>query len=386
MAKNRSQKKSEPTAGTKSQPFFIGQTLNLTIDRLAYHSGHGVGRAEGFVVFVPFGVTGDDLSVEIFELHSSYATAKIKQVLKPSQHRRVAPCPVAGVCGGCHWQHIDYAFQVLEKQRLLKEALRNLKDVPLRPLLAAESEFRYRNRIQVHRQGQDVGFFAANSRQLVPIVDCWIAEQPVANALAEVRARKQPESERIEIARLPSGEVKLRQAQDAADAVFSQVNQHQNLRMVELAMTAIAGREFSEAIDLYCGSGNFTFPLEKALPNSTITGVEASRILIDQAKQQSSRIEWLAQTTDRYLKRLKPAPSRLIVLDPPRPGCDRVTREEILRLKPSQIVYVSCNPTTLARDLEYWLARAPYQIEFVQGVDMFPQTAHLEAVVSLRIT
>lgn len=382
-----------------SQPFSLGQKVTVSIDRLAYHSGHGVGRSDGFVIFVPRGVPGDRADVEITELHASYAIGKIERLVQSSPERRPTPCPVAGECGGCHWQHINYEFQTKEKQRLLSESLRHLVkrvgELPLRPLIAAPEEYRYRNRIQVHRHGQEVGFFASGTNRLVPINDCWLAESAIAQALNQVRDRAKnpnlPNQERVEILRGKSGDVILRSAQSQEAIGFAQVNEGQNQRLIAIVRQATEGRPYREVLDLYCGAGNFTFPLAEQFPGITITGVESNRQLIDEAKRtaptREPAIQWQTATTDSFLKRWQgQGQGLLLVLDPPRAGCDRATRDAISRIKPSQIVYVSCNPATLARDVDYWLSKAPYQIEFVQGVDMFPQTAHLEAVISLRLT
>lgn len=375
----------------------VGEELLLTIDRLAYHSGHGVARHLGFVVFVPFTAPGDKVLAKVDELHASYGEARLVKLVEASPHRRQPPCPVAGRCGGCPWQQVTYPEQLNQKQQLLSAALRKALEESgssLLPLVAAPEEFRYRNRIQLHRHGKDLGYYAYGSRELVEIEDCWIAEDALVKKFSQVRARSKqpglPNEERVEIARLKTGEIELRaENTDASLSQFSQVNEAQNQRLIELLLNAVKGRSFEHVFDLYCGSGNLTFPLADAFPDALVTGVELSREMIRAASAASallkrkSPISWKAENVALFLKSQRTRPKTLVVLDPPRPGCDGAVRESVLRLAPQQILYVSCNPTTLARDLEFWMKNGGYKLESAQGIDMFPQTAHLEAIVSL---
>lgn len=383
-----------------TRPLVLGQELEVHIDRLAYHSGHGVGRHQGMVVFVPFTAPGDSVVAKVSELHASYAVADLLQLNQESPSRRMPPCPVAGTCGGCKWQHVTYEEQVRQKQEQLISAFHRLQRnfaIPIRPIIPAPNEFRYRNRIQVHRHNLQVGFYASGSNRLIAVKDCLLAEPLVSEALAKVEERAQspqaPLRERVEIARLKDGKIEIRpSAEDDAGGRFSQVNEAQNLALIETLKSAVLDENFATAIDLYCGSGNLTFPLAAKAPQASWIGIEASPFLINLARSQqqatpgAERIQWAAEPTAKFLRRWKPPKGPLlVVLDPPRPGCDKETREAIGKLRPRQIIYVSCNPTTLARDLESWLQTGDYQVDFLQGLDMFPQTAHLEAIASLQL-
>jgi tRNA/tmRNA/rRNA uracil-C5-methylase (TrmA/RlmC/RlmD family) len=382
-----------------AQPPALGQVVQIKIERLAYHSGHGVGRMDGFVVFVPFTAPGDEVSAEITELHKSYAVAKMTKLVQRGVSRREPPCPVAGVCGGCAWQQVTYDEQVRQKSQLLKDNLRNLNrfgPIEFRPFLAAPEEFRYRNRIQVHRRGREIGFFAAGTRDLVPVTDCWLAESEIVQAMNQLAARAEEPGaeieERVEIARRPDGIVEVDASPGEGTAGrFAQVNNRQNELLIRILREAVRGSEFRRVIDLFCGAGNLTFPLAEEAGSARIEGVELSKVLIERAKAAAKphpardRIAWHSMPAGQYLRSARVLKDTLLVLDPPRPGCDKETRAGILKLAPERIVYVSCNPTTLARDAESWLATGKYRVEFAQGLDMFPQTAHLEAILALRL-
>ncbi len=382
-------------AGLLTRPFFIGDELCLFIDRLAYHSGQGVARHQGFVVFVPFTAPGDKVNAKVVRLHPSYAEAELIEVLEPGPARRAPPCPVAGRCGGCQWQHVAYEEQLAQKQNILIHALKGLPlgdlKLPLEPFVGSPQEFRYRNRIQIHVQGEKLGYFAAGTRDMVEVQDCLIAEKALVEQFPLISARRDLDRGRVEIARLETGEVELRQGEaEAHSHRFAQINEQQNKRLIEILISLVQNSKFSEIVDLYCGAGNLTFPLAKAFPGASVHAVDLSRVMIDTAQKRAYRlprqssIEWKAEPVSQFLAGFRPRDRDwLLVLDPPRPGCDRDSRNLILKLRPRQIVYVSCNPSTLARDLEPWLKSGLYRLDFVQGLDMFPQTAHLEALVSL---
>ncbi len=352
---------------------------------------------DGFVIFVPFTVPGDEVVAEIVEHHKSYAVAHLKQILTPSPHRREPPCPVVGRCGGCQWQQVTYTEQIRQKEQLLKDNLRNLNrfgEVQFRPFIGAKEEFRYRNRIQVHRRQEQLGFFAAGSHDLVTVDDCWLADPQIVAAFKNVRDRAKDvnakSQERVEIALRPDGRVEIDPSPgETVMGRFAQVNNQQNEVLIEVLRNTVRGINAGRVIDLYCGSGNLTFPLAQELPDAEVHGVELSGVLIAQAKDEAAkhpaaaRMSWYAQPSSVFLKSIAPLPNTLVVLDPPRPGCDKETRSAIAALRPERIIYVSCNPTTLARDAESWLSMGEYRVDFAQGIDMFPQTAHLEAVLSL---
>jgi 23S rRNA (uracil1939-C5)-methyltransferase len=373
----------------------LDQIIEVAIDRLAYHTGHGVGRVDGFVVFVPFSAPQDVVQARVAEIHKSYAVAEIKAIIQASPHRRVPVCPVAGRCGGCAWQQVTYAEQLRQKQQLLRDHLRKLllkRDFPIHPLLPAPEEYRYRNRIQVHLRDGELGFYAYGSNRLVPVDDCHLAESELIESLHLIaKGQIAPHlraADRLEIARGRDNTVQIVEA--AGETVagrFSQVNSKQNAILINVVKDAIGPKNSGAIWDLYCGSGNLTIPIADANPQVSVKGVELSDFLISEAKQSGhSEIEWIEGDVGHYLQKREPENQLVVILDPPRPGCDKIVRQQISRLRPERIIYVSCNPASLARDVEFWCEQAAYEVEFVQGLDMFPQTAHLEAVLALKLT
>lgn len=388
----------------------VGSTLEITTVRLA-RGGRAVGHtADGFVVFVAGAAPDETVRAEITKVAARFAEARTIDVLTPSPHRVTPPCAVADRCGGCPWQHVEYAEQVRQKDAILREALKRsggLAEVELAtvaPFLASPEPFRYRSRITVHVREGEVGFLQRESHTFVAIDDCLIADQalvPYAKSLVKAR------ESRFQVGRDQQGEL-------FAGGAFTQVNRAQNARLQALVAEQIAAHVARlpdvghwHVLDLYCGNGNLTFPVVERLradrPEAVIeaTGVELSRESVAEAKQnprsqlcrfeQSDVETWLARQKagfePRFAKKNRLQAAEIAVLDPPRAGCEKGVLPLLARRKPSLIVMVSCDPATLARDLQRLkITSGPhsaYELIFAQGLDMFPQTDHLETVAVL---
>jgi len=358
--------------------------FEVRIDSLSYNGGRGVGRFEGVVVFVPGTAPGDVVRARVTVRKSNLVEAELVEILEPSAHRREPPCAVAHRCGGCSWQHVAYVEQVRQKENILRASLRRVATSWL-PFLAAPEEFDYRNRIQLHVSGERWGFYAAKSRELVEFDRCWIAERALNEEKAKRRPREFGAVDRVEIARLESGEVRVMAGRrDPGAALFSQVNTRQN-QVLRGRVRALAHGVPDWFMDLYAGAGNFTGVLRELAPNARGLAVEFSRISVERGAVAEPTTEWVAGDVARVLSR-RPVPvgAGLVLLDPPRAGVDAAVIEHLGRLRPRQILYVSCNPATFARDAERLVNDAGFELECTQGLDMFPQTEHVELIASFR--
>lgn len=338
-----------------------------------------MGRYEGVVVFVPLTAPQDLIRARVTLKKPRYWEAELVELLRPSPFRREAPCPVFARCGGCAWQHVSYEQQCVQKQQILAGSLRGLAkrgEFATLPFLAAREEFHYRNRIQVQSRGGKIGFFAKRSHDIVETDQCWISD-PLIDA--KMKTLKPSEAGRIELALSENGKVlTFAGERDPEAALFSQVNQAQNEVLIARVLD-LARAEPKWVMDLYAGSGNLTFPLAAKFGN--VEAVELSRASVERARAKSPpSVHWHAGDVAKVLAKMKvPVGEGLVVLDPPRGGCEAAVLHELERLAPRQIIYVSCNPSTFARDAE----RLGYRLESVQGLDMFPQTEHVELIASL---
>lgn len=380
--------------------FKVGDRFVMHIDRLSV-GGRGVGRKDGIVVFVDLVAPNEDVEVEITLVKKNLAEAKLIRVIEPSCYRIDPPCVhFKEGCGGCSWQHISYDGQLSAKKEMVAEALRKFsgfKEFSLADTVPSPLVFRYRNRIQVHKQSSTdkngntstkVGFHARGSHRIVDIKDCLITEEPLVQKIDEIRQGK-VHGDRIQIYRNQQNQVLVESADEQSSLAFSQVNSSQNPQLIQAVLEQVKKSSTpSVVLDLYSGSGNFTFPLSALFPQAKVIGVELNSPAVQRgnelAKQNRKSVRFERAKVEEFLKKWNPPGGQYIILiDPPRTGCDPAAIKILKDLKPTCLIYVSCHPVTLARDLRPF-SDAGWSIEYAQPFDMFPQTDHVETVVTLR--
>lgn len=344
----------------------------VTIEKLNSR-GCGLGRFGGKIIFVPWGIPGDRLFVQIEKKHHDYNEARLLQIVEKSPDRVEPPCPYFFVCGGCQLQQMSYEAQLKWKRQIVVDAVRRISRISLPeipPVIPSPKVWNYRSRIRLHRDRKGrVGFYKAGSHEVVEIEKCLIADE----RLNEKLKSQIPNSKLQE-------EFELRV--DGCEA-FSQVNVEQNEKLVGLVVkwAALEGKE--SVIDLYCGGGSLTFPL--AAKARTVIGIDRDIHTISEAISRSAtrgvrNIRWIQGSAFQVLLGFKKEGLvvDLLVMDPPRRGVAEAI-EGVFSLKPKRIVYVSCNPATFARDTAR-LVREGYHLTSCQPLDMFPHTAHIEVV------
>ena len=348
------------------------RTVELTIQDVAF-GGKGVARDAGKAVFVPFTLDGERVSTRVVREKKQFAEAELIEVLEPSPERVEAACPYFGRCGGCSYQHISYSHQLELKARQVEQAMRRIAKMPeppMRPIVPSPLPYGYRNRITVHAQDNVVGFFRRDVHELMEIAQCPIAMPEVNKALTELRATRPRE-----------GHYSLRA--HSGPRVFAQTNDAVANAISDFIGTILTGEE-QLLIDAFCGAGFFTKRL--AATFERVIGIDWDRFAIDAARKDARPNETYI-TGDvgielrRELRSSDSTPSALVA-DPPATGLSAEIRHAILDSPPRTMIYVSCNPPTLARDLAELQTR--FEIVSVTPFDMFPQTAEIEVVVHLR--
>lgn len=403
---------------------------------------YGVARANGEVLMVPNAAPGDRLEVSIRAHRRDYSLARIERIVVPGAGRRVAPCAYVPRCGGCDWQHLDYPAQLREKASLAAAGLAHAMNVDLDPgklVEPAPEEFGYRSRIRLKAgRGGALGFFEWSSNRLVEIDRCMVAAPgiriPNEMALAmganleEVEVvgsgdrqvlcaylKKPPSTAEIKRVRavmendrslqgvvLCAGRTRevigdaaisteIEEGLDLiADAdVFSQVNQAQNRNLVACVMEMAAIEPGAGVLDLFCGAGNLS--LSAARRGAQVTGVDSDQLAIAAAQKNASRlglgaakfIAMKAADTAQFLIRAGYRP-QTVMLDPPRTGAADLM-EAIVRMRPRNLIYVSCDMATLTRDSRI-LTATGYRAGKIRAFDFFPNTHHLEIAVQLVLT
>lgn len=376
--------------------------------------GDGLGRItfkeKSLVVFVPMAAPGDKLKIKITKAEKNYLKGEILEILRPSADRREAPCEYFESCGGCSLQHMNEAAQIAQKELILKDLLN--KFIPkieytLLPTVRSEQDFHYRNRIQLKFEGGKLGYFKKSSHQIVDISHCPIADNRISESIPGVKAKLKPSAELVryelrinhleqfEFYRIGESADALERERGRADLdsaepiAFSQVNNSVNSKLVAAVEDIIESQKPGFLTELYAGAGNFSFPLLKRLSELKMESVELNSKLTEFAVKRvvesnlQKRLTFFTTDCETFVKR-RALSKELVLLDPPRAGCSSEVMAAICNQLPKDIVYVSCHPANLARDLSLLLQKEPqYKIKYLQIFDMFPQTDHFETLVHL---
>jgi len=400
------------------QPFAYHAELELDIVTLT-NLGSGLGRVAlpgeseaKWVVMVPFALPGERVRVRVFRNHKNFSEADLVAVLSPSPARVAASCPLFGRCGGCQYQHLAYPEQLAWKQRQVAELLQHMAGVefPVAPVIASPREFGYRSKITPHfnepREGQPlpIGFLRQGTRfDILDVPHCPIATPAINDRLALLRAdvlarRASYTRGATLLLREASGEVTTDHEAVITETVgdlklrFRARDFFQNNPFILPAFTgyvraqaAASGARF--LVDAYCGSGLFALTAAPAFER--VTGVEISESSIVFARQNAAangitNATFQAGDAATIFAGLNFAPAdTTVIIDPPRKGCDESFLGQLFAFGPRAVVYVSCDPATQMRDLKQFLATG-YVLTAVQPFDLFPQTRHLECVITLR--
>lgn len=383
--------------------------VTLTLGDMAFEGG-AVAHDGDRVIFVDYGLPGEEAVVELHTERAGVFMGRVVEVLRPSPHRVEAPCRYFGQCGGCNWQHIDYQHQLDLKRHIVREQLRRIgkfADAPVSPTVGADNPWGYRNHIRFTAKPKgEIGFIQRGTHRFLRIDECLIAD-PWINALLpkiqghggglhQVAIRRgvntgdvlvQPDLSGIDPSIPPAKkyyeEELLGRRFRISSASFFQTNSPQAERLIRLAQERLALQPNDTLADAYAGVGTFAVVLAPYVRR--VIAIEESHAAVADAAVNTegiANIECHEGKVENVLSGIEETVHALI-LDPPRQGCHPGALDAVLRLRPERLAYVSCDPSTLARDLRL-LVDGGYELLDVTPVDMFPQTYHIECVASLR--
>ncbi len=391
--------------------------------------GNGVARIDGMAVFVPFTAPGDEVKIRITRVKKKYAEGKVTEILSPSPYRAEPDCPHYRMCGGCALRHIKYEKQLDIKREIIENAMRRIggfKDFALGEIIGMENPSRYRNKTVFHADENGIGFYSQRSNTVTPVGDCALgaAENAVITKVAARCGAKTVFTRKS----FSTGEIAVSVTADGADASlltksltaacesvsgiflngkkiygsdtitetlcgvkfkispesFFQVNPAQTEILYSKALEYASVDENTSVIDIYCGIGSISLCAAKKARR--VIGVEIVEKAVEDARENArsngiANAEFYAGGAEKIVPALIRDGVRpdVVILDPPRRGSDEKTLGALVKAKPTRVVYVSCNPSTLARDARY-LADNGYTVSRASAVDMFPHTEHVETV------
>ena len=391
------------------RPPFRDDVLTLRAGDIVFGGASLAHLDDGRVVFVSYAAPGELVRARVERVHADYLEAVTESVLEPAMDRVEPRCPLFGECGGCQLQHLAYPAQLAAKELVVREQLRrigHLDDSVVRPIVGAEEPWAYRNhvRFSTGRKFGDVGFISRRGRDLLKVDCCpisapWVNEvlprlQGHGAGLHQVQVRHSAETGTSLInPEVPGAGIETGQTGYEEElcghlfrvsaSAFFQVNHAQAEQMSRLVGEALPLRG-RLLVDAFAGVGTFAkifadrFDGILAIEESHSAAKDAVVNLADvpNAELRIGKVEGVLPLLE--------SPPDAIVLDPPRPGCAPPVLDAIARFRPSVVVYVSCNPATLARDLRV-LVDAGYSLDWVTPLDMFPQTGHIECVSRLSL-
>ena len=413
----------------REDPFPRGTEVEIEITTLT-NMGQGLGRVSlsestekageekpgrsGWVVLVPFALPGERVRVRIWRNQKNFSDGDVVEVLRSSEHRVEPPCPLFEQCGGCQYQNLAYTEQLNWKRRQVAELLEHMAGLtfPVNPVISSPRSYGYRSKITPHFQKPqpdrpvDIGFLRAGSRRAVVDVErCLLATDAINETLTAERAAVRARASSYE-----KGATLL--LRDAAEGVVTNPASIIHEKVGDLRLHFPAGEFFQNnpfvlesfaghvrrqaaaggarfLVDAYCGSGLFCLTAARSFEHAT--GIEISEPSIRWARENAAEnglgnCSFVAGDAAAIFARVDyPASETAVVIDPPRRGSDESFLSQLVAFGPRTVVYVSCNPATQMRDLK-WLLEAGYELREVQPFDLFPQTKHLECVITLSRT
>jgi 23S rRNA (uracil1939-C5)-methyltransferase len=413
--------------------------IDLFIEGIS-HNGEGIARNAGKVIFIPYTIPGETVQAIISEDKTQYSRGILKDIILKSPYRVKAKCPYYYHCGGCSYQHVDYQQQLLLKQRIVEDALKRIGGVStvVKPLIGMPEPWNYRNKVIWHLaqsdNGINMGFYKFRSNEIVDIYQCPLllpglneVSLIIREMLHELEIREktsivirqsnQQNDVMIEFINCLPKKILLKELSKKVQSIyvqqqgklrllfgkreivqkaghclfticpqnFFQTNSEQSERLIEIVCQYLNLSDSADILDAYCGVGMFSINI--AQDACRVTGVDSNHSSIKNARRNAkinglTNCQFIAGFCEKILLTLEKRFSRVIV-DPPRAGLEKEFITRILPITSELIVYVSCNPATLARDIKQFVTHHCQLIE-VQPLDMFPQTGNIENIALLQ--
>lgn len=371
--------------------------MQVQIEKLD-HYGRGITRINNKICFVENALPGELVKIKITKENKKYYLAEVVNIIKKSPHRITPPCPYIKECGGCFLQHLSYEEELKFKQEKVKEAIEKFAKVnkDLVKEIIYDKPYNYRNKITLHEKNKVIGLYQKTTKNIIPIKKCLLIDDRLNEELKNLSPLGKEEiilkignKTKEIISPLNNKKYIISYIKDkkyqVSEKSFFQVNSIITEKLYDEIKEVIKKKNSKNILDLYCGTGTIGIYISDIVDK--VLGIESCKEAIIDANinkklnnvtnctYQQGKVEDL---TRKITKEYDTA-----IVDPPRKGLDKKVVDKLLEITPSTIIYISCDPVTLSRDLN--LLKEKYKIEYIRPYNMFPRTYHVECLCILNL-
>lgn len=388
------------------------------------HQGQGITKINNKITFVPKTIPEDIVEIKLTKEHKNYNDAKLVKIISPSPNRKDYKCPYYQICGGCHIANLPYELQLKYKQEKVKNIFKKYNKKEIEPeIIPSPNQLHYRNKVILKIKNNKLGLYEEKSHNIIPIDNCLLLPTKMNSIIKSLNnislynidnimireidsqiiiniTSNDTQTELINILKdkvtsiyinynLVYGKPNLTQTLDNYNFIISpesffQINIDQTINLYHQVLEYSNPKKTDKILDLYCGTGTIGIYLAKHCKE--VLGIEINNKAIENANQNKSinkinNISFKQGNVSTVLDINYKAD--IIIVDPPRSGLDKTVVKTILKIKPRKIVYISCEPITLSRDIN--LLEENYNLEKIKLFDMFPQTYHVESICLLNL-
>ena len=369
--------------------------MQVTIEKLD-HFGRGICHIDDKITFVKDSLPDEIVDISIYKETKKYNLAKVNKHLKTSTNRVNPPCKYYNICGGCHIMHMNYKTQLSFKENKVKEILKRYANIDNNIIkdIEFDDQFNYRNKLTLHNKDNKLGLYKENSNDIVEIEKCLLVNDNINKKLSGLKKETIIDNKKIVI----KGTNKIITSLDKDDYLieeisnkkfivskdsFYQVNYKLVSRLYDKAISYLKDKNYKKVLDLYCGTGTIGILASDYVKE--VIGIEINKSSYQDALKNKelnniTNIEFINGKVEDHIDEFIDIDA--VIVDPPRSGLDKYTIENIIKIRPQIVIYVSCDPITLARDIK--LLDLKYEAKEITPFDMFPNTHHCESVCILE--
>lgn len=373
------------------------RTLTVQIEKLD-HYGRGITKINDKICFVENALPEEIVEIKIIKETKKYFVATTKKIIKKSKDRVISPCPYENICGGCNLAHLSFEKEQEFKQEKVKEIIKKFAKIENEVIkdIVYDEPYHYRNKITLHTEGSKIGLYQKESNTIIPITKCLLLNDKLNEVLVNIKQKNNKDiilkvGNKTEEILSPENNKNYiisyigNKKYKVSEKSFFQINGVITEKLYNEIKQIIQEKKSKNVLDLYCGTGTIGIYIHELV--NKVLGIESCKEAIEDAndnkelnnaKNCTYKLGKVENLTKELTKEYDTA-----IIDPPRSGLDKKVIEKLLEILPKTVIYVSCDPVTLARDLN--LLKERYNIEYIRPYNMFPRTYHVECVCVLKL-